>query len=395
VKERSVAVKPFDYFQPTEILFGRGRVAEVGEAVARFGKRCLVVTEANVDALAPVLQKVQESLEEAGVAVARFNGVIPNPTTDTITAGAEAANAHRADVVLGLGGGSSMDSAKAIAVEATHEGTSWDYLFYKEPPTEKTLPVIAVTTTSGTGSQVTQVAVVTHTETRDKSAIFDPVVFPKVAIVDPELMVTLPLHVTAATGFDVFCHAFESTVSVNTTPYAQVLAWEAIRWVLADLPAALEDGSNIDARSSLAWADTLAGLCIANAGVTLPHGIGMAIGGMYPHVAHGEALAVTYPAFTRFTWEAAAPQFATLGRLLIRDADGAPDEDVARQSCEELDGFLRKIGLWIGLEDKGVPEEELPELAKQSMVLPDYENNPRVVESEAEMLELLQQCFRR
>jgi alcohol dehydrogenase class IV len=388
-------VKPFDYLQPTEIRFGRGRVAEVGTAVARFGKRCLVVTEANVEALEPVIAKVQTSLEEAGVAVARFDGVIPNPTTDTITAGAEAANAHRADVVLGLGGGSSMDSAKAIAVEATHEGTSWDYLFYKRPPTDKTLPVIAVTTTSGTGSQVTQVAVVTHTETRDKSAIFDPIVYPKVAIVDPELMVTLPMHVTAATGFDVFCHSFESTVSVNTTPYAQVLAWDAIRRVLVDLPAALEDGSHIEARSSLAWADTLAGLCIANAGVTLPHGIGMAIGGMYPHVAHGEALALTYPAFTRFTWEAAVPQFATLGRLLIRDADGAPDEDVARNSCEELDGFLKKIGLWIGLEDKGVPEEELPALAKQSMVLPDYENNPRVVESEAEMLELLRQCYRR
>ena len=388
-------MKPFDYFQPTEILFGRGRVAEVGEAVARFGTRCLVVTERNVEALEPVFQKVQTSLEEAGVAVARFDGVIPNPTTDTITAGAEAANAHRADVVLGLGGGSSMDSAKAIAVEATHEGTSWDYLFYKEPPTEETLPIIAVTTTSGTGSQVTQVAVVTHTETRDKSAIFDPIVYPKVAIVDPELMVTLPEHVTATTGFDVFCHAFESTVSVNTTPYAQVLAWEAIRRVLADLPAALEDGLNIDARSSLAWADTLAGLCIANAGVTLPHGIGMAIGGMYPHVAHGETLALTYPAFTRFTWETAVPQFATLGRLLNRGTDGAPDEDAARQSCEGLDGFLKKIGLWMGLEDKGVPEEELPALAKQSMVLPDYENNPRVVASEMEMLELLQQCYRR
>jgi alcohol dehydrogenase class IV len=388
-------MKPFDYFQPTEIRFGRGRVAEVGEVVSQYGTRCLVVTEANVEALEPVIAKVQRSLEEAGVAVARFDGVIPNPTTEEITAGAEAAIAHRADVVLGLGGGSSMDSAKAIAVEATHEGTSWDYLFYKQPPTDKTLPVIAVTTTSGTGSQVTRVAVVTHTETRDKSAIVDSIVYPKVAIVDPELMVTLPEHVTAATGFDVLCHSFESTVSVNTTPYAQVLAWEAIRRVLADLPAVLEDGSNIDARSSLAWADTLAGLCIANVGVTLPHGIGMAIGGMYPHVAHGEALALTYPAFTRFTWEAAVPQFATLGRLLIRDAAGVPDEDVARQSCEALDGFLKKIGLWIGLEDKGVPEEELPALAKQSMVLPDYENNPRVVESEAEMLELLQQCHRR
>ena len=394
MKERS-PVKTFEYFQPTEIRFGCGRINEVGEAVAQYGKRCLVVTEANIEALEPVISKVQKSLEEAGVAVARFDGVIPNPTTEVIGAGAAAATAHRADVVLGLGGGSSMDSAKAIAVEATHEGTSWDYLFFKEAPTEKTLPVIAVSTTSGTGSHVTQVAVITHTETRDKSAIFDPIVYPKVAIVDPELMVTVPQHATAATGFDVFCHSFESAVSINTTPYAQLLAWEAIRRVFTDLPAVLEDGSNIDARSSLAWADTLAGLCIATAGVTLPHGIGMAIGGMYPHVAHGETLALTYPAFTRFTWEAAVPQFAALGRLLNSDADGAQDEEAARQSCEELDGFLKKIGMWMSLEEKGVPEEELPALAKQSMVLPDYENNPRIVQSEAEMLELLRQCYRR
>ena len=317
-------MKPFEYFQPTEIRFGRGRISEIGEAIAQYGKRCLVVTEANIEALEPVISKVKKSLEEAGVAVARFDGVIPNPTTGTITAGAEAATAHGADVVLGLGGGSSMDSAKAIAVEATHEGSSWDYLFFKDPPTEKTLPVVAVSTTSGTGSHVTQVAVVTDTQTRDKSAIYDPIVYPKVAIVDPELMVTVPEHVTAATGFDVFCHSFESAVSVNTTPYAQLMAWEAIHRVFTDLPAVLDDGSNIDARSSMAWADTLAGLCIANAGVTLPHGIGMAIGGMYPHVAHGETLALTYPAFTRFTWEAAVPQFAALGRLLNTNAASAP-----------------------------------------------------------------------
>ena len=124
-------MKTFEYFQPTEIRFGCGRINEVGEAVAQYGKRCLVVTEANIEALEPVISKVQKSLEEAGVAVARFDGVIPNPTTEVIGAGAAAATAHRADVVLGLGGGSSMDSAKAIAVEATHEGTSWDYLFFK------------------------------------------------------------------------------------------------------------------------------------------------------------------------------------------------------------------------------------------------------------------------
>lgn len=388
-------MRPFDYYQPTEIRYGRGRIQEVGEVVARLGKRCLLVTTAGSEAFTPHIDNATKSLKNRGVAVRHFDGVIPNPTTETITAGSNQAAEHGADVVLGLGGGSSMDSAKAIGVEATHEGTSWDYLFYRETqPTDKTLPVVAVTTTSGTGSHVTQVAVVTHTATRDKSAIYNSIVYPKVAIVDPELMVSVPEHVTASTGFDSFCHAFESSLHTNVSPYIELAAWEAIRLVLSHLPDALSDGSNMTARSALAWADTLAGLSIANAGVTLPHGIGMAIGGMYPHVMHGESLALSYPAFTRFTYTSAVSQFARLGRLFNEELADAPDEDAAEQSCEELDAFLKKIGMWMSLEDKGVPEEELPALAKQSMVLPDYKSNPRVT-TEDEMLELLQRCYRR
>ena len=135
--------------------------------------------------LGPVIAKAKASLESAGLTVAHFDGVVPNPTTDSITAGAALAREHGADVVVGLGGGSSMDTAKSIAVEATHEGTCWDYVFGKTEPTDRTLPVIAVTTTSGTGSHVTQVAVATNTQLREKSYLCHPQLFPKVAIVDP------------------------------------------------------------------------------------------------------------------------------------------------------------------------------------------------------------------
>lgn len=385
----------FNYFQPTELRFGPGRIDEAAETASRFGTRCLLVTVPETEAFAPLYARVRENLEGAGIAVAHFDGVIPNPTVASITAGAKAALEHEADVVLGLGGGSSMDSAKAIAVEATHEGISWDYLFYRDTqPTPATLPIVAATTTSGTGSQVTQVAVITHPEARDKSAIYHSEVFPRVAIIDPELMLTVPEHVTASTGFDVFCHAFESAIHTGTSPYVEVMAWEAIRLVVENLPLVLQDGSDIRSRTVMAWADTLAGLCIANAGVTLPHGIGMAIGGMYPHVMHGEALALNYPAFMRFTWESAVSEFAQVGRLLDPSLEGAPDEEAAEGSCEALDRFLKSIGMWMSLEDTGVPEEELGALAEQSMVLPDYKNNPRVVDG-VEMLNLLKQCYTR
>ena len=386
-------MKPFTCHQPTEILFGPGRLNELGGIAKRFGKRCLLVTTPSNEVLEPMYARVRTLLSEAGVDVTHFAGVQPNPATEIISAGAEAARACGAEVIIGLGGGSSMDSAKAIAVEASHEGISWDYLFYRDTqPTEKTLPIIAVSTTSGTGSQVTQVAVVTNTAGRDKSALYHSRLFPDVCIVDPELALTVPKHMTAATGFDAFCHAFESTLHPNASAYGDLLAWEVIETVAGNLPFLLKHLDNIDARSRMAYADTLAGLCIANAGVTLPHGVGMAVSGMYPHVAHGEALAVIYPAFSRFTWSSAVEQFARAGRILNPGLTDLSDEEAAKASCTAIDSFIKEIGMAITLQDVDMPEDEILLLAKQSMVLPDYQANPRVA-TEEEMLQLISQAY--
>ena len=388
-------MKNFNYHQSTKILFGRGRINELADIALLYGKKALLVTTpASIPALRQQYDRVIKILADKGIAVTHFDGVIPNPTTETISAGAKMARNAGAEVIIGLGGGSSMDSAKAISVEATHEGTSWDYLFYKTPQPDpaKLIPVIAVSTTSGTGSQVTQVAVITNPKVRDKSALYNNILYPQVCIVDPELMLSVPEFVTATTGFDVLCHAFESTINPGTGEYVDLLAWEAISIVAEYLPKVLAAPDDITAREKMAWADTLAGLCIANAGVTLPHGMGMAIGGMYPNVAHGEALAIVYPAFTRFTWESAVPQFAKLARTLNPGLKDLPDGKAAGKSVEEVDKFLKKIGLWVSLKDKGMPENEINLLAKQCMVLPDYKGNPRVA-SEEEMIELVRLSY--
>ncbi|MBA7586289.1 1,3-propanediol dehydrogenase [subsurface metagenome] len=386
-------MKPFDYFQPTEIHFGTGRLSEVGEVVTKYGKRCLLVT--GPTELASLFDKVKRYLEKSGVNVEHFDGVVPNPTTDCVSAGAEIARAFRADVTLGVGGGSSIDTAKAIAVEATHPGTAWDYLWFRDSqPTEQTLPIIAVTTTSGTGAEVTQVAVMTNTTEKTKSAIFNSRIYPKVSIIDPELMVTLPPHVTASTGFDVFCHAFESYLHSNASPYTDLLALEAIRLVARYLPVVVEDGSNLGAREAMAWASTLAGLCIANAGVTLPHGIGMTIGGQCPQVMHGEAMAVTYPEFTRFTYPYAIGRFAAVGRILNPYLENESEGIAAERSCEEVDQLLKKIGMWLSLEGLGVSEDDIVTIADNSQVLPDYKSNPRIA-SRDEIYKILTKSFRR
>jgi alcohol dehydrogenase class IV len=388
-------MRNFNYFQPTEIIYGSGRIKELGDIAKRFGNKCLLVTTPTIPALEPMYERVKKLLTDAGLDMAHFDQVQPNPTTDNITAGAEMAVKHRAELVVGLGGGSSMDSAKAIAVEATHEGTTWDYLFFRDTqPTEKTLPIISISTTSGTGSQVTQVAVVTNTAERTKSAIYNPIVYPKIAIVDPELMLTVPEHVTASTGFDVFCHSFESMLHPNASVYIDVLAEKAITLVAKNLPGLLKNLNDLAAREKIAVADTFAGLCIANAGVTLPHGVGMAISGMYPHVMHGESLSIIYPAFSKFTYDHAVPQFATIGRIFNPELNGVSDQIAAERSCEEIDKFIKSVGMWMSLKDANMPEDEIEDLSKASMVLPDYQGNPRVATPD-EMLDLIKESYYR
>jgi len=372
-------MKTFQYFQPTEIRFGRGRFAELGPVAARFGRRALLVSVSEEPCFHGLFTRAKAHLAKAGLAVARFDEVVPNPTTDVVTRGARAARAFRADVIVAVGGGSTMDTAKAIAVEATHSGSAWDYLFFRNTqPTAKTLPVVAVTTTSGTGSQVTQVAVVTNPAEKNKSALYHPLLYPRAALIDPELMMTLPAKVTAATGFDVFAHAFESYIHPGGSPYTDMMALEALRLVVRFLPAAVKNGKDSDAREGMAWADTLAGLCIANAGVTLPHGIGMAIGGLYPHVAHGEALAVVYPAILDYTYREAPEKFAAVGRILDPRLGDKKGIRAAEGASEAIKRFIKRIGMGLRLRDLRVPKAELEALARQSLVLPDFKNHPRL-----------------
>lgn len=377
-------MKDFNYFAPTEIVFGCGVLKEAGAQTARFGKKAIIVTDNRLPGFGDGFKRLCESLEAAGVSYVHFDGVIPNPTTDVVTAGANMAKEFGAEVAIGMGGGSSMDTAKAIAVEATHEGSAWNYLHYTAGPTEKTLPIIAISTTAGTGSQTTPCAVITNTEKLDKSAIWHKNIFPRVAIVDPELTATMPASVTAQTGFDAFCHNFEAYLSVNTNPLVEAMAIDAIERIAVNLPKVLEDGRDMEARSEMAWADTLGGLTNASAGVTLPHGLGMQVGGHCPHVTHGQALAAIYPAFTRYTYESAKEKFDKVGAIFDSSVD----------ACTAIDNFLKKINLFIDFKSLNVTKEDLRAIADCGQVLGDYKNNPKVATIE-EMYDILLDCYER
>lgn len=287
-----------------------------------------------------------------------------------------------------------MDTAKAIAVEVTHEGTAWDYLYFKKEPTLKTLPVITISTTSGTGSQTTPCAVITKLDENNKSALWHSNLFVKTAIVDPELMLTVPPSTTAQTGFDTFAHNFEAYISNDSNGISELFALEGIRLVINYLPDAISDGNNVEARESMALADTLGGLAISSAHVTLPHGIGMQISGHCPHVTHGQSLAVLYPEFTRFTFASSVEKFAKVARMFNPELIEVSDDVAATKCCVEVDEFLKNIGLWISLKDLGISIEKLKEIANDGQVLSDYLNNPRIATIE-EMNTILLNCYDR
>src|SRR5260370_41532667 len=169
--QMALHLKAFEYNHGREIIFGNGRISEIGSIVSRYGRRCLIVSGPKKGALRDLYPIVGELLEHLGLEWEHFDGVIPNPTVDLISTGAKIAKTFKADVILGIGGCSSLDAGNAISVGATHEGTSWDYVFFKQRPTARTLPVVAVGTTAGSGSQVTPLAAITTTSSRHKSAL--------------------------------------------------------------------------------------------------------------------------------------------------------------------------------------------------------------------------------
>ncbi len=365
---------------PPTIDFGWGRRDCVGEAMVQFGSRCLIVTSRRFYYESPIIREIQDRLAANHVDSAVFHEVIPNPTVDVMDRGAVIARDFAATVVLGVGGGSAMDSAKAIALGATHPGSVWDYrLFGERSIVNSVVPIVTLGTTAGTGSHISPVSVLTHSGLQSKFAIVDDRLCPKWAIVDPALTVSVPPRVTAATGFDVLAHAFESMLHPQRSPFGDLCAGHALQLVRDYLPRAVRDGQDVVARDALAQADTLAGICITNAGTTLPHGIAMAIGGHFPSVMHGEALASVYPQVMRFTWKHAVPQFSRLYRIMSggETLPEGEDEEAAR-SCESVEKFLMELGLPVNMAGLTMDQARLEAVATDTFKLPDFQANPRI-----------------
>jgi len=371
----------FDYRNPVQLQFGPGKFKAAGEIAMQHGRKALLVAS---DSAKPTgqLEALQEYLDAAGVGHAVFDQFMQNPLSTLVEAGADMARKEQCNLVIGIGGGSAMDMAKGIAFSALNEGSIWDYVFGRKIGT-CALPIILIPTTAGTGSEANRTAVFTNPETNDKKGLVNPLIYPKVAIIDPQLMLTLPKRVIAGPGADVLFHALESYISKNAHPVSEMFSLRAIELISQYLPVVYDDVKNVDAWEKVTFASTLAGMAIDCAGTTLPHALQHPMGGLL-NVVHAEGIAAMYMPFMEYTWAAAPEKFAAVAKAMGVDTRGMSVEEAAFSSIEAVRTLLTKVNMMPKLSELGVREEHFDWMINNALTTMKVvlSNNPRVPDAE-------------
>ena len=325
---------------PTKVVFGSGRIAELHEQKLPGTHALLVISSGKSVRMNGTLGKVRAQLDEAGVQVSVFDRVGANPTKFQVMEGARVARGERCDFVVALGGGSVIDAAKAIALMAANVGDYWDYIASGtgkgQTPAERPLPIVAIPTTAGTGSEVDGACVITNEDTFEKTGFGMPEMFPVLAIVDPELTLTVPPRFTAYQGFDALFHSVECYVSNKANPVSDMIALTAVRAISGNLPRAVHGGGDLAAREQVALGSNLSGAVMTISGCTSEHSLEHAVSAYHGNLPHGAGLIMISTAyFSEFIrCHACDQRFVDLARAMGDVGASAPEDFVA--ALEEL-----------------------------------------------------------
>ena len=356
----------FSYFLPVHIQFGWDKVDSVADFVKPYGNKALIVTGRTSAKKSGLYDRVTAKLDAAHIEHVLFDQVDANPLTTTALDGAALAKSESCDMVIAIGGGSIMDCAKGIAFMAVNEGDINDYIFNRKT-SDKALPLIVIPTTCGTGSEGNGFGVLTNPETGDKKSLRCNAIVPKVSIVDPAVMGTMPPHILASVGFDALCHNIEAYTSKTAQPFTDALAHYAVTLLAQYLvplykhvkvkaeskSAVLNETQLTKAWESVTLASTIGGMVINTAGVTLAHGMEHPASGL-KDITHGVGLAVIEPVAVEYTWSANPDKFGALARI-FNHGDGSELGEALRLIVHDLDlttnltelGFTKKDIPWL------------------------------------------------
>jgi alcohol dehydrogenase len=337
----------FTFNPKSEILFGQTVSAQTGARTKALGcAKVLCVYDKGVKD-AGIVDPIIKNLEAAGLKVVQYGGVLADPPDTMVDECGKLAREEGVDGIVGIGGGSTLDTAKAVNVLLANPGRIADYYFRPgTSPHKPGRPLVLIPTTAGTGSEVTQVSVITNTATGAKGGVKGPATTPTLAIVDPDLTLGLPPYITAATGMDTFAHALEAyTSGVNNNLMSDLLSEKAIELVAQTLPDAVRLGSNIEARTAMCFASVLAGLSFSDAPCHLGHAFGHALGASH-HVPHGVGCAIAQPAVIRLVADVMPAKVRRVGEFFgLKPAQGLSVADLGQQVSERIITFNKEIGL--------------------------------------------------
>lgn len=370
-------VKSFE--MPTKVITGAGSIKDLPVYLKEEGiTKPLIVTDPGIRE-AGLLEKLEEVLQKNDYNYALYDEVFANPDIELIDKGRDFFQSEGCDGLIGFGGGSSIDTAKGIGVIETHGGSILEYEFGRKPLTERITPLIAMPTTAGTGSEVTMWAVVTDHDRQVKYNVGGPLIAPHVALIDPEIHMSMPAHITAGTGMDALAHAVECYTSHYAQPMTDSVALLAIEYCGKYLRRAVANSADLEARYYMAQAAMLAGLSYGSESAGAVHAMTQSLGGIKPDVPHGAAVGTLLAPVMEYNWLGYPEKFKRIAIALGEDVWELTDRDAALVSVQAVKELAADINI-PGLKDLGVNEEEIPELAVAAEEDPQTVGNPRDID---------------
>ena len=368
-RRQTTMASNFEFYSPTRVIFGKGTEQRVGALVREYGgTRVLIVYGGKSAVRSGVLNRAEKSLAEAGISSWTLGGVVPNPHLDKVYEGIRIGKENSIDFLLAVGGGSVMDAAKAIAVVASNGGDYWDYIpcgtGKGKAVAETPLPIVAITTTAGTGSETDAGCVITNAETHEKTGFVHPGLFPVLAVVDPELMLTVPPKFTAFQGFDALFHSTEAYISNAANLMSDMYVLNAIENVARYLPRAVADGSDLEARTRVAWGNTLSGSVMCVGRCTSEHSLEHAMSAYHQELPHGAGLIMISKAYYAHFIErhVCDERFVAMARAL-----GVEDAREPMDFIRALEALQRACGVAdLRMSDYGISPDEFPAMVRNA-----------------------------